>query len=167
MDTDLVYPESCFALEPSTVRVREVGIGRGERRTRRERERQLNEIASTTLVPASDASPHAIVSPGLHPADPTRANVPSRSPTPDDPTFGDEGLSMEFETPSRSPSPVPPPRTTSRQAVGPTPTTRAVVSQRPPTPSLEPSADPTSRPKQVLPYSTFQQLPFVPPLSSR
>ncbi|KPV78340.1 uncharacterized protein RHOBADRAFT_3156, partial [Rhodotorula graminis WP1] len=32
VDIYLVYAESIFALEPSTVRVREVGVGRGERR---------------------------------------------------------------------------------------------------------------------------------------
>ncbi|TNY21960.1 hypothetical protein DMC30DRAFT_349755, partial [Rhodotorula diobovata] len=32
IDIYLIYGESIFALEPSTVRVREVGVGRGERR---------------------------------------------------------------------------------------------------------------------------------------
>ncbi|GAA5992014.1 hypothetical protein JCM10908_000699 [Rhodotorula pacifica] len=43
VDIYLMYAESIFALEPSTVRVREVGVGREERRARRQRERQREE----------------------------------------------------------------------------------------------------------------------------
>lgn len=56
LDLFLVYPNSIFALEPSTVRVREVGIGRNERRqARRERERQARDFAALARARAEAA----------------------------------------------------------------------------------------------------------------
>ena len=56
MDSAVVYDESVFALEPATVRVREVGVARHERRAarrERERERQLRANAGLPPLPVS------------------------------------------------------------------------------------------------------------------
>lgn len=90
VDIYLVYSDSIFGLEPTTVRVREVGVGRGERRVRRER------TATPSTTPSTEdgglSAPAA-----LHPADPTRSAETSA-------TLG------EPSSRSRSPSPQPQPQ---------------------------------------------------------
>lgn len=184
--TDLVYPDSVFALEPTTVRVREVGLGRGERRIRRERERRMREIASTsTMDPAEQpVEPPSPLSNLLHPADPARAEQISRPTTPDptsnansDPEAIGLGIIPEALR-SRSSSPVPPAPadsldqtqssssieevevvvdSSSTRSSGPTAPSPPLEQQTPPIPP---------RSKSSLPFSTFQQLPFIPPLPS-
>ncbi|GAA5857137.1 hypothetical protein JCM8547_007980 [Rhodosporidiobolus lusitaniae] len=191
VDIYLVYGESIFALEPATVRVREVGVGRGERRARRERERRLRNLAATTReeVPAESAStPGEVRSPALHsalhPADPAlregRAAEDSQ-PEGEDLTVPIVNDRSRSPSPSPGPSPAPRPRavsSTSTQAIpdGPPPAFSAAseperARSAPPAPSA--SADDERRPssssrssKQSLPYSTFQQLTFVPPVPS-
>ena len=63
LDLYLIYDSAIFALEPSTVRVREVGIQRHERRqARRERERILRQAGAldgidTSQPPSSPTTP--------------------------------------------------------------------------------------------------------------
>lgn len=181
--TDLVYPESIFALEPATVRVREVGVGRGERRARRERERRMRDIATSAVTPPADASPmpDALASSTLHPADPARNEAStSRPPTPNDDTLdvasmamGLGGDSSRSASPSRGaqpdsevsdggpPPPPVPPRTPSSYHPPPPTSTPSSSSNPGETPPPVPP-----RSKHTLPYSTFQQLPFVPPVPS-
>ncbi|KAM0755931.1 hypothetical protein T439DRAFT_320630 [Meredithblackwellia eburnea MCA 4105] len=173
IDIYLVYPESIFALEPATVRVREVGVGRGERRARRERERRLREIASTAEPSATSTEPSPLAT--LHPADPALAEPPEEDATIDI----DRARGPELGSRSTSPSPSP----ASRSATGadnatppPSGTRQRTTSQslqRPPGPTRTRSSDGAEeappvppRSKSSLPYSTFQQLPFVPPVPS-
>ena len=69
LDLYLIYDSAIFALEPSTVRVREVGIQRNERRqARRERERQVREwnlvnADPTTVSESSNQEPVSDITP--------------------------------------------------------------------------------------------------------
>ncbi|KAI5480073.1 mitogen-activated protein kinase kinase kinase kinase 4-like protein [Pseudohyphozyma bogoriensis] len=173
IDIYLVYPESIFALEPATVRVREVGVGRGERRARRDRERRMRDIASTATEEPGQVTTGTSQSTTLHPADPAlnEPTSPSPSPAADD-SANDLELPGSSPTPTRTPSPTPP-RPVSRNGMSdipPPPPPRSPSSnRRPPTPARahsfddSESATPT---RSKLPYTTFQQLPFVPPVPS-
>ncbi|GAA5913181.1 hypothetical protein JCM8208_001693 [Rhodotorula glutinis] len=181
VDIYLVYAESIFALEPSTVRVREVGVGRGERRARRERDRQLRTLATAAgeAVPAegAEAVPPAELESTLHPADHARQEQ-ARPDTPaaDAAEVDDVAVPLDPARRSRSPSPapsplpdiVPPTTPPPGYDLPPRPRTQSSVSSpahEPPFEGTQPSSTaPPSRGK--LPYSTFQQLPFVPPVPS-
>lgn len=84
LDLYLIYDSAIFALEPSTVRVREVGIQRNERRAaRRERERQLREVGTLTNenpalahATADGPAPTTLVASSETPAEVTRAASP-------------------------------------------------------------------------------------------
>lgn len=167
VDIYLVYDESVFALEPATVRVREVGIGRNERRAaRRERERAARDLASTNLrqpvtattgvpddvnlsIPSNLSQPERTDSLGPQAASTT---VPAPAPV-------DEGLTLSV-----------PPNSSSRNANGthPGPTVVGVVSAT--TNSANPwapnenSATGAIKPVNLWPYTTFQQLQSIPPL---
>lgn len=66
LDLYLIYDTAIFALEPSTVRVREVGIQRNERRqARRERERHMRQAA--LLNGLGDVNSEVIQTPPLTP----------------------------------------------------------------------------------------------------
>ncbi|BGP52828.1 hypothetical protein JCM8202v2_000385 [Rhodotorula sphaerocarpa] len=56
VDIYLVYADSIFALEPGTVRVREVGIGREGRRARRRREREADAARHSDQAPDGGAA---------------------------------------------------------------------------------------------------------------
>ena len=65
----MVYDESIFALEPSTVRVREVGVNRNERRAarrqrERERERQAESQQAASAIPSAGERPSNNTEPG-------------------------------------------------------------------------------------------------------
>ncbi|KAK4699770.1 hypothetical protein P7C70_g6487, partial [Phenoliferia sp. Uapishka_3] len=174
IDIYLVYPESIFALEPATVRVREVGVGRGERRARRDRERRLRDIATENTAEPGAAPLEPPLSATLHPADPALAEQPAVE---DENAAELDGmlprgleLGSASSNPSRSPSPQPP-GTQSNENERPLPTPRRSTSEAAPRvarTSTGPDTPPVVPPraKTVLPYSTFQQLPFVPPVPS-
>ncbi|GAA5852956.1 hypothetical protein JCM9279_000092 [Rhodotorula babjevae] len=182
VDIYLVYPESIFALEPSTVRVREVGVGRGERRARRERDRQLRTLATAAseALPAEgveEAAPAELQS-TLHPADHERQEqARPAAPASDAVEVDDVAVPLDPARRSPSPSPAPSPRPDGAQPpatpppgydIPPRPRTQSSVSSpahEPPFERTQPSS--TSQPSRgKLPYSTFQQLPFVPPVPS-
>ncbi|GAA5969335.1 hypothetical protein JCM11641_007555 [Rhodosporidiobolus odoratus] len=189
VDIYLVYGESIFALEPATVRVREVGIGRGERRARRERERRMRNVAATTRAPPADdpaaaAAADDVHSPALHsalhPADPTLQEEPSAEesqPENEDATVAIVDAAAEsstasptprlrsLSTASRATAPPPFPEGDFPAAGpdGPPPHSAASVST---TGDVHARASSSRPSKPTVPYSSFQQLPFVPPVPS-
>ena len=120
----VIYDESIFALEPSTVRVREVGVTRNERRAaRRERERERQAtVAAVPVTPVESTEP---------------ADV------------------LDHETRTRSDS-------FSSAIVPPTAQTASVVG----TGSDETGAQAEAQNAKAIqpPYTTFQQLSFIPPV---
>lgn len=161
---DLVYPESIFALEPATVRVREVGVGRGERRARRERERRTRDLVAQTTVEGEgeggSMSPLGTPNPSsssLHPADPAIfEGRPPRTPSP----AGEDDSNGDFDP--LAPGDNPPPN--SLEAENPPPPPPRPGSARPSTPGQSPRETTLSGSRTKLPYTTFQQLGFVPPV---
>lgn len=150
-----MYPESIFALEPSTVRVREVGVGRGDRRSRRDHERGPNEAVVNEAV--------ANVPAGTEPSFPGSSTTPGATSTEavaDRPehiatTTGMDprasgSASIEDENVLRG-------RTTEARSI-------AQHAQDQAESMLE-RQDPDLL-KSSLTYTTFQQLPFVPPVPS-
>jgi hypothetical protein len=134
----VVYDESVFALEPSTVRVREVGINRNERRAaRRERER-ARQSGQTTPQPGqeNEDAPEPEASTSRPPVVPSDVS-PARSIT-------DLGETVASATPG-----------------GPTlvSTVTAGAAARPTPPPPRPSIG-----KDQPPFVTFQQLQFIPPV---
>lgn len=142
-----------------------------------------DDIASTSTVdpteqPAEPPSPSSNL---LHPADPARVEQISRPTTPDPTEHANSdaeaiGLGVIPETlRSRSSSPVPPVSVETSEPVQSSSEDAAVVVDSSSTPSgptatssfSDPSAPPIPpRPKSSLPFSTFQQLPFIPKLPS-
>lgn len=184
---DLVYPESIFALEPATVRVREVGVGRSERRARRERERRMRDVAATSAAPPTNESGDEIRSPNLHsalhPADHVRTD--EQETTAAEPAG--ENITVPLNPASRSPSPSPaldaveppthegpppeyaaPPRERSRtiSSTASSSASRAQAQVQAALRSIGSAAPVSSTSRAKAPYSTFQQLPFVPPVPS-
>ncbi|KAK4057595.1 hypothetical protein OIO90_001240 [Microbotryomycetes sp. JL221] len=169
-DIYLLYQESIFAIEPSTVRVREVGVGRAERRARRERERRMQQANAAAVASFTESSPMASASETfLHPADPARheelqdGGEDSALPV---------SASGPQETRSNTTGDVNSPRLLASRAN----VSRSSSLNRPlpSTPLLTDTEDETSATrtrsstasKASLPYTTFQQLPFVPPVPS-
>lgn len=159
----LLYNTSIFGLEPSTVRVREVGVGRGERRARRERERRMHEVSTTVVNQPVDTSPMpATGSSTLHLADPARQERSPSPVTPEDETvdLATESGVVRASSPAEVPTPAP-----SSIAVPPPVIQAGRDSDRSvDAPDSPPPVPPRS--KHSLPYTTFQQLPFVPPVPS-
>ncbi|BGO94637.1 hypothetical protein NBRC10512_004934 [Rhodotorula toruloides] len=169
VDIYLVYGESIFALEPATVRVREVGVGRSERRARRERERRMRDLATSTRVDAATDQPDELASSGLHAALHPADHVLRET---------EEASARAGAGRSRSPSPVPqaesaaaaehdeplPPQYTVREADH----TMAQLEPAPfPTTNESPDPEAAAAPNKLAePYTSFQQLPFVPPVPS-
>lgn len=141
----------------------------------------MRDIATTSATPPGGASPNPDVSSSLlHPADPARQESTSPPPaTPNDDTI-DIGLladGIAGVSTSRSPSPAREAQSTDEDGVTPPPVPpRTPTSYRPPPPAAAPSSSSDQpgeaappvppRNKPSLPYSTFQQLPFVPPVPS-
>jgi hypothetical protein len=189
LDLYLIYDSAIFALEPSTVRVREVGIQRNERRAaRRERERLQREAA--VLETAGTAPLPLSSSPGV------AAMTDSAIPMPLD----EESAAMARQS---SQDELPPPPLTPLGANMPVPvpstsedTSEPVRSSVPISDTLdaatsaamvtESSTEGESRPSRaragsdeadraadaaataaggpVVPYTTFQQLEYLPPV---
>ncbi|GAA6058745.1 hypothetical protein JCM10212_003433 [Sporobolomyces blumeae] len=176
VDIYLIYPESIFALEPATVRVREVGVGRSERRARRERERaaQAGEgVGSNASATPEDEPPlTAGVNSSMHPADHERPDDDGR------PATGARSIGIEnnirIDEVQRTPSPNPVASPT------PSPDDLATPPYSRPTAMLSSTATETAdaathrtvssvqaqAKKPAAPYTTFSQLPFVPPVPS-
>ncbi|MBW0462002.1 hypothetical protein O181_001717 [Austropuccinia psidii MF-1] len=180
VDIYLVYDDSVFALEPATVRVREVGIGRNERRAaRRERERAVRDLASINMRPSvtttgevaatiNDVGAFLASTPGGNRPLAETVGLTQRSTTPPISFPIDEGLTLS--------APVQPP--TSRQpsrphsslagSVGPGGNSTVVSAGNLAGLSLN-EGQSTSTPNNgkatnLFPYTTFQQLQFIPPL---
>lgn len=108
----------------------------------------------------------------LHPADPALTERRDEDSGADlDPL--QRGLEIESRSPSPSPAVSPAPRTPINETPPPLPQTSPLTesSSRPtaPPPPVRPADAPPPVPpraKNALPYSTFQQLPFVPPVPS-
>ncbi|SCZ98405.1 BZ3500_MvSof-1268-A1-R1_Chr7-1g09126 [Microbotryum saponariae] len=179
VDIYLIYSDSIFALEPATVRVREVGVGRGERRARRERERRIRDLAASASEPVEGADlGERPLDPSLtpHPAE----SVSRRTPTPD--SGRDESSTTSPDTPqaamsagnssSGTPSGIPPPPHLPLGPNGDNSDTPSSLS----TPTMVDSPldpdDPSTIGSRLnakfinAPYTTFQQLPFIPPVPS-
>ncbi|GAA5827052.1 hypothetical protein JCM11251_002223 [Rhodosporidiobolus azoricus] len=181
VDIYLVYSESIFALEPATVRVREVGVGRGERRARRERERRLRDLAATSRGPVAEGAPSAGVrSPSLHsalhPADHALQEPPMVSD--DSQAEGEDPLQQvvhpavslaerprTMSTSVRSPENPPPAFSSGEFPVPPASAAPSAASSHGTT-SIEDVPGSGRSSKSSAPYSTFQQLSFVPPVPS-
>lgn len=148
----LVFPQNVFGLEPATVRVREVRIGRAERRAARRR---------AARSAAANAAPEDLGDVNVNVVVGTGAPVPSsalESPGENDDYFDDVGVgpSRPFE-PSDNPTNAP---------------TAPTVTGAGPSDGLPPLGPPTSpHPDEIAvaqltamgPYTTFQQLSFAPP----
>lgn len=164
------------------MRVREVGVGRGERRARRERERRLRSLATTTDQPlpaeaeGADEAPLPEVPSTLHPADHARQEQERADSPATDGAEGDD-VAIPFDSTRRSPSPSPEPVTAMQPPATPPPgydaPTRPRTTSSATSPARDPPLDdgpapppPTSSSRGKLPYTTFQQLPFVPPVPS-
>lgn len=146
----LVFSQNVFGLEPATVRVREVRIGRAERRAARRRLRETQQAAETA---GADNTPGE---------DDTAVNVTiGVSITPASPAPNGNGENTEF-TPLSSPMPgtVHPADTQ--------PTTPATETGSVAISSVNADELATLAAAQTSPYTTFQQLTFAPnfPLAS-
>ncbi|KAI0068278.1 hypothetical protein BV25DRAFT_548788 [Artomyces pyxidatus] len=140
----LVFSQNVFGLEPATVRVREVRLGRAERRAARRRARELQTEdaqqsgAELDAIPPTEETTRVNVSVGLAPAT-------SPPVTPDAAATGPGAATSTSQV------------TTGRVSVG-------------DSPSLAPKPDDVMvvATAQMGPYTTFQQLSFSPlfPLAS-
>ncbi|KAI0048342.1 hypothetical protein FA95DRAFT_1539854 [Auriscalpium vulgare] len=141
----LVFSQNVFGLEPATVRVREVRLGRAERRAARRRARELQSedphasgAEADPVLPTDETSVSVTV--GL--------TVPNPSPPGTDPPAG---------------------RTPANRTSSPTPGVPAnAPSTDPPTPQAKPDEVTLLATAAMGPYTTFQQLTFSPnfPLAS-
>ncbi|WAQ83331.1 hypothetical protein PtA15_3A700 [Puccinia triticina] len=167
VDIYLVYDESVFALEPATVRVREVGIGRNERRAaRRERERAARDLASINMRPAvtaTGADGAAAANPGRgYMTDPATESLieavgaPARTTVSASPSTVDDGLTLSAPVPSSS----------FRQAS--VAHTSNIAggwgSHENPGGGSSGGHPGAAKVPNLWPYTTFQQLQFIPPL---
>lgn len=148
LSPDLIYSQSIFALEPSTVRVREVGVGR-RARGERTRERAVPSDPDGAVSPTTPSldrvfqppdSPHGTSRLGGALADTIDSS-------------GRASSTLPSLTPSAQSTPIPSPNF-ERQVNG----NQGAVS------SQTPSRRRTSARRQL--YSTFTQLAFIPPLPS-
>ncbi|KAK4055227.1 hypothetical protein OIV83_000507 [Microbotryomycetes sp. JL201] len=166
VDIYLLYSESIFAIEPSTVRVREVGVGRAERRARRERERRLQQASAAAVTAFAEGGLVSSNDAFLHPADPAREDIAGTTL----PVTSSAAIRNEEEVEGALPTSL----DTARSAFSRTPSLNRPL---PATPALSSAATPaltsdvpsearTRSSKSSLPYTTFQQLPFVPPVPS-
>lgn len=143
----------------------------------------MREGATTSTTPPGGASPNPDVSDSLlHPADPARQESTSARPTlPVDADetvdIGSITLGLGGASSSRSLSPARANSSADEDGATPPPVPlRTPTSYRPPPPAASPSSSSDlpaeqgppvpPRNKASLPYTTFQQLPFVPPVPS-
>ncbi|GAA6022642.1 hypothetical protein JCM11491_001148 [Sporobolomyces phaffii] len=167
VDIYLIYAQSIFALEPSTVRVREVGVGRSDRRRRGNATRTRTNADTTPPTPTVPGGENGPSEPGFESVlfrnvsdgpEGTRnasslegIDAPSTlADTSQTASSGSQQSPQEVQTATEGRPPLP-------AATDRAPTTSTV------------SAPGPSRPRKPLPtspYSTFCQLPFVPALPS-
>ena len=145
LDLYLIYDSAIFALEPATVRVREVGIQRNERRqAQRERDRQARESA---LLDAAGALFDQVTSSRPPSADITNAESL------------DSTAQAEAANFPQPPPALPGTDTLRLPQIGEStilPTTSTGISS-------EPSPN-DSVARGSIPYTTFQQLEYLPPV---
>lgn len=169
----LVFSQNVFGLEPATVRVREVRIGRAERRAARRRARELRDGQTGEQEPDP--------APTIPTEEPTSVNVSIGVSVP-----SSSSLAIADNTPpateSSTPAPTSAPRTSSSATsiINPTPGNGTITSTvqadgpgatnpPPPPPSLPHTEELVAlATAQMGPYTTFQQLSFAPnfPLAS-
>ncbi|PLW32957.1 hypothetical protein PCANC_17252 [Puccinia coronata f. sp. avenae] len=168
VDIYLVYDESVFALEPATVRVREVGIGRNERRAaRRERERAARDLASINMRPSVTSTGGSYSSAGVNSGqgysmgDLTTESLieavglPARTTVSSSPSMVDDGLTLSAPVPSSS----------IRHASAANASSIATGWGSHETPVVNSGSHPgAGKVPNLWPYTTFQQLQFIPPL---
>lgn len=166
----LVFSQNVFGLEPATVRVREVRIGRAERRAARRRARELRDgqaaeqepdpaptiptdeptsvnVSIGVSVPSSSSLATGETPPATGTSTPTAPNAPRRSSSA--PSVADAGTIITSTVQADGPGATNPP-------------------QAPP-PSLPHTEELVAlATAQMGPYTTFQQLSFAPnfPLAS-
>ncbi|GAA5999697.1 hypothetical protein JCM5350_003952, partial [Sporobolomyces pararoseus] len=153
IDIYLIYSQSIFALEPSTVRVREVGVGR---RSQRPRGRAASPSARTEETPPSSASLDHTLLPLASPrqAQPVGQEEPDNSETAGNSSF------------SRRPPPSPVPLQPTRAPIS------SLRSSTRPQPDVQrgganaPSSSSRRGTVGKQPYRGFTQLGFIPPLPS-
>jgi hypothetical protein len=148
----LVFPQNVFGLEPATVRVREVRIGRAERRAAR---RRAARSAAASAAPEDMADVHVNMVVGTGTPIPRSA---LEEPLEHDDYFDEVGVG--------SSRPLAPPDNPGNAPAAPT------VAGAGPSDGLPPLGPPTTpHPDEVAaaqlaamgPYTTFQQLSFAPP----
>ncbi|KAI5122559.1 hypothetical protein M0805_004778 [Coniferiporia weirii] len=137
----LVFAQNVFGLEPATVRVREVRVGRAERRAarRRARETRVEELVSTEVN-----------APALGDEDATDANVSvgvDLTSSATSQTFNESSLNL----PSMS-----------RQVSDSNMNASASGQQHPTTSASQSEELAALATAHLAPYTTFQQLPFAP-----
>jgi hypothetical protein len=191
LDLYLIYDSAIFALEPSTVRVREVGIQRNERRAaRRERERLQREAAVLEVAGAAPLPPSSSPQPGdVAPADNAipmpldeESAAMARQSSQDElppPPLTPLGANMPVPVPTTSEDTSEPVR--SSVAISDTldaATSAAMVTESSTEGENRPSraraasdeadraadAAATAAGGPVVPYTTFQQLEYLPPV---
>lgn len=145
----LVFPQNVFGLEPATVRVREVRIGRAERRAARRRAAR-SAAASAAPEDLGDVNINVVVGTG--------APVSSSALESPDDLFDDVGVgsSRPLEQ-SDNPDNVP----TTSTTVGANPGDDLPTLGPPTTPHPDEVA--AAQLAAMWPYTTFQQLSFAPP----
>lgn len=133
--------------------MREVGVGRRSHRSRRATDVDQDTTEPTTLVDALQ-SPEALP--------PTSSTPPSTDARHDVETSTDQVHVDRTTSP-----PLPPPSvSTSATAHPPQSETTTPISPTPDSPFITPSSSGSIRKKPSSPYSTFSQLPFIPPVPS-
>ncbi|GAA5885535.1 hypothetical protein JCM16303_002247 [Sporobolomyces ruberrimus] len=190
VDIYLIYPQSIFALEPSTVRVREVGAARGGRRPRGTSSRgHALDVSARGGPIEDDASAPAGLDAVFVATDTSRSGM-RRGVSLDQ---GPDRSAVRAVNAREAPSDPPP---STRTSVSPHPQTPALFSGFPPPPiasarprpqrqslagenvesvedlslppgiSTAPRRIPLSRTLPPEPYTTFSQLALIPPLPS-
>lgn len=186
LDLYLIYDSAIFALEPSTVRVREVGIQRNERRqARRERDRMLRQTeilegVDTSVPPPSPGSPPSRVARARDATEASETDEAEARPAEGissqavDPIQTEGSSSATSRAPSMEEEAGPANTATQSEAatVGnetentTTTTVSSVVATNATNPETSTPADNTpSSPTSgapTTPYTTFQQLEFLP-----
>jgi hypothetical protein len=148
----LVFPQNVFGLEPATVRVREVRIGRAERRAAR-RHAARSAAASAAPEDLGDVNVNVVVSTGALVSPPAL-----ESPGDHDDFFDELGVG-----PSR---PLEPSNYHDNPLTAPTMTGAGPGEDLAPRPPTTPHPDEVAAAQQSImgPYTTFQQLPIALPL---
>ena len=148
----LVFPQNVFGLEPATVRVREVRIGRAERRAARRRAAR-SAAASAAPEDMVDVNMNVIVGTGAPVSSPALESLGEH-----DDFFDEVGVG--------SSRPLEPPDNHSDALTAPTTTGAGPSDDLPLRPPTTPHPDEVAAAQLSVmgPYTTFQQLSFALPL---